>query len=331
VGVALALLLLGGSLVLAGQALDPGGQQRPGAGSSTDPPPVPPAPALLPVEQALVAASSIDLEVALPDGLTPRRAHRLRVYVNDELVRERRLPDDPLARLADVPLEQGQNRVTAALAGPGGESLHSAALLLERDDEAPVIHISSPASRNVFTPEVTLRGRTEGGALLTLRNTTNEEEYELDVAEDGLFEVRLSLTVGENVLSLRSRDRAGNRGRATLRLMRVESGAAVSLEVRPAQLRLEDLPASISLYARVQGLRGEALHGVAVTFSLSVPGQQTLTYQATSQSGLAVWRDIRLPRDGAHEGHGLATVMVVLGEVQGEEVTLQDSAAIRFR
>lgn len=330
-GIALALLLVGGSLVLANQALDqgrPGGAEQ---GGHT-PAPVPPAPALLPLEQTLLARASVDLVVELPGGLAPRGDYRLRIYVNGEPAREERLPPEALAKVDDVPLHQGANRITAAIHGPRGESLHSAALQVERDDVAPAIEMTSPqAQRAIYTEQAALRGRSEPLALISVRNVTTGQEQETEADTNGRWEVRLDLALGRNVVTLRSRDRAGNRSRASVRLERVESQASVSLEVRPAELEVADLPATLRLVARVRGLRGEPLDGAAVTFSLSAPGQQTLTYTTTTRDGLASWSDIRVPRDGAREGQSLATVMVLLDDGQGDLLRLQESASIRIR
>ncbi|CAN5851409.1 hypothetical protein BH24CHL6_BH24CHL6_12320 [soil metagenome] len=329
---ALAVLLLGGSLVLAGQALDGPGPNNNPAQPGLSPALVPLAPALLPLDVTLVATPTVDIEVELPAGLSRRGAHRLRIYVNDHMVREVRLTREPLASVADIPLEQGANRVSAAIAGPNGESLHSAVLEIERDDEPPPIQITSPSvSHAIYSEQVTLRGRTEASARVNVRNTTTEQEQEAEADQAGLFEVRLELALGRNVISLRSRDPAGNRSRTTLRLERIESRAGVSLEIRPETIELDELPATIELQARIRGLEGEPLHEAAVHFSLSVPGQQTLTYQTTSRHGLASWRDIRIPVDGVRDGQGLATVMIVLGDGQGDELTLQESAPISFR
>jgi hypothetical protein len=330
IGAALALVVLGASIALAGQALDDGrsaAQPSPSASRA----PLSGAPRIVVPADILVAASTIDVELKLPDGLLPRSDYRLRIYVNEELVREQRVPRGQPALVADIPLDQGDNRISAAIVGPAGESLHSPAIHVVRDDEPPVIHVSAPVARSVHTRAVTLRGRTEPGAQLTVRNPSSDEEFELEVGADGRFELQLSLALGDNVVTLRAVDAAGNRSRATLRLVRLQNSAAVSLEVRPSAFKLADLPTTLNVLANVTGLRGERVDGASVTFSISVPGQQTSTYQATSRAGQAAWRGVRIPLDGARPGSGLVTVMVVLADGQDGEVTLQDSVSLTFR
>jgi hypothetical protein len=337
-GVALAVLLVGASAVIAGQFLQ-GEKRSPADAAATasatpinDGPP-PPAPTLLRPPATLVTTALIDVDVALPAQLVSPRpdGYRLRVYVNDEIVRERRLPDESPTRVREVPLQQGENRITAAIVAPsGGEGLHSSPLLVTRDDQPPVIHIVAPADgERVFLEELPIRGRTEPGAHVSLTNTATGEELELSAGSDGRFAALIPLATGSNTLSLRAQDAAGNRSRASISVVRARSAATVVLEVRPESVRLQDLPLTLTLLATVSGVDGRPVDGAEVTFSMSVPGQSTMTYGTTTDGGRAAWYGLRVPRDGALAGQGLATVMVTLGEDQ-DSLTLRASATIRF-
>ena len=338
-GVALAVLVVGASAVVAGQLLERDAMPPvDGAVTASDVPndgPPPPAPTLLQPAATLVTAAQIDIEVALPaELLSPRTdGYRLRIYVNDELVRERRLPDESPAQVREIPLESGQNRIAAAVvAQSGGESLHSAALLVTRDDLPPVIHVVTPGDgERVFLEELPIRGRTEPDAQITLTNAATGEELEVSAGSDGRFEAVVVLATGRNTLSLRARDAAGNRSRASISVLRARSAASVTLEVRPDSIRLDDLPRTLSLLAAVNGVDGRTVDGAEVTFSMSVPGQSTMTYTTTSEAGRAAWYGLRVPRDGALTGSGLATVLVVLGGDQADGLDLSASATVSFR
>ena len=339
-GVALAVLLVGASAVIAGQFLQGDGRPPTEAAATASATPVndgppPPAPTLLRPPATLVTSALVDVEVALPTQLLSPRpdGYRLRVYVNDEIVRERRLPDESPARVREVPLEQGENRITAAIVAPsGGESLHSSALLVTRDDQPPVIHIVTPADgERVFLEKLPVRGRTEPGARVSLTNTATGEELALSAASDGRFEGLIALVTGNNTLSLRTQDAAGNRSRASLSVVRARSAATVALEVRPESVRLQDLPLTLTLLATVSGVDGRPVDGAEVTFSMSVPGQSTMTYSTITDGGRAAWHGLRVPRDGALGGQGLATVMVVLDDEQADGLTLRASATVRFQ
>ncbi|MDQ3938768.1 MAG: hypothetical protein M3253_08840, partial [Chloroflexota bacterium] len=335
VGIAFALVLLGASAVLANQALDTSRRSTPSPAAEPSPSAVgpPTIPTLVALEKSIITTETTDVEVTLPDGLQPAGRYRLRIYVNGELARQRRLPRQSPAVVRDIPLEQGENEITAALKGPDGEGMHSAPLHVVRDDVVPILRVSSPASGAVvYTERVTLLGETEPGAAVTIANTVIGERQDVTPDEDGRFELAMGLAEGSNQLTLTSTDGAGNANSLTLHLRRVDGSASVNLSVRPTTLRLDDLPAVLNISARVRGLRGEPVDGAEVTFSISPPGQQTSTFQTTTRHGLASWRGYRVPRDGARRGQGLVTVMVVLpGSPTAGGRTLQESANFSFR
>lgn len=330
-GVALALLLLAGSAVVAGQAILERDDQRPAQPApSATPAALPAAPLLATATDSPTKAATADVAVTLVERPPDARRHRLRIYVNEQLVLERRLPRDSSTVLTEIALEQGENRISAAVAGPGGESLHAPPLLIVRDDVAPRIHLSAPPDGEpVFTEELVVRGRTEPGA--TLRIGLAGSSQELRVRDDGRFSVPLSLAMGDNVITLRTEDAAGNRSATTLRVTRAETTASVSLTATPDAIELRQLPARITLLARITGPGGEAVHGATVNFSISVPGQPTSTYQTTSSHGVAAWRGFRVASEGALRGEAVATVMVVLATGDMDEMVLHGSAVIRFR
>jgi hypothetical protein len=338
--VVLALLILGTSMVLAGQALQspadgpPGSTPRPGSTSQpgTTPAvgamPVPSAPALNPPEQALVTSASIDVTGTLPGGLPRDGSHRLRIYINGDLVRERRLPRRDAFRVDSVPLRQGENAVQAAIVGPGGESLHSAPVAVSRDDVAPVIRLMEPRDgATIHSDTQLLRGRSEAGAALEISNRATSQTWEVIADADGRFEVALSLALGRNRIAVHARDEAGNRSRASIDVVREEGVAAVDLSLSRDTLAMDALPTALNLTARITDELGAAVDGAEVTFSISPPGQSTTTYRTTSSNGVAVWRAVRVPREGTASGPGFATVLVALPSGR----TLQGSARFTIR
>jgi hypothetical protein len=339
--------VIGSSIVLAGQAIGPGGAS-PGQGRSphaaaslaprategrrTQPPAtadgIPLTPILKSPDVSVVTEATIDLQGTLPEGLAGQAGYRLRVYVNEELVRERRVPRRRNFTLGAVPLEQGTNTITLAISGPGGESLHSTAVELIRDDEEPLIRVLEPRPGGlVRDEEILLRGRSEAGATVRVLNETTDEEIDTTADEEGAFEAPLRLALGENTVRLRAEDAAGNRASATITLTHEPSAAAVALTVSHQNLRLGSLPASIVLRAVVTDDAGAPIDGAEVTFSVSPPGQTTSTFLTQTERGTATWRDVRIPREGAVAGQGYATVLAVLPD--GD--TLQGSAVFTIR
>jgi hypothetical protein len=335
-GIVLALLLLGTSVVLAGRALEgpapgsPAGTPATGSGPPpvVNPIPIPPAPVLAAPTEVLVTTDAVEVSGTLPANLPRDGTYRLRIYVNDELARERRLPRRNSFSVRAVPLQQGENEIRAAIAGSGGESLHSAPISITRDDIAPIIRIGAPrAGDTVHDEEAVLRGRTEAGATLLIRNRTTGQELELVGAEDGRFEASIPLVMGSNEIALQARDAAGNRSQATVNIVREEGAAAVELILSRDSLAISTLPTSITLTARITDEAGAPADDADVTFSFSPPGQPTTTFRARSSDGVATWRRVRIPREAAVTGQGFATVLVTLPSGR----TLQESARFSIR
>ncbi|HWH23710.1 MAG TPA: hypothetical protein VNW68_02330, partial [Candidatus Limnocylindria bacterium] len=157
IGVSLALLLLGGSIVLAGRSVLPEGGSDSGAG---DPPP---APTLVEPAETRTAADSIAVEVRLPADL-PAADYRVRIYVNEVAARERAVPDRNPFRVSGVALEPGENLLSAALVGPTGESLHSRPITIVRDSAPLAITLAVPAPPPMTAAEWRIAGQTEPAA-----------------------------------------------------------------------------------------------------------------------------------------------------------------------
>ncbi len=330
----LALLVVGTSIVLAGQSLSrregdgPRESVNPAATGSSVAMPVPAAPTLVVPEQTLVTARTTDIGVAIPASVPRDDAYRLRLYINGTVVRERRLPPRDSVTFRSVDLVRGQNAIRAAIVGPAGESLHSAPVMITRDDVAPMLRVAEPApDAHLHADRTLVRGRTEAGAEVTLTNAATADEVKVVGNNDGRFEATIALATGSNALTLVARDAVGNRRRVTLTIIREDGAASVRLTVSRESIELVELPASMSLSAFITDASGAPSDGADVTFSMSVPGQSTITFPTTSSAGVAVWNGVRLPREGALTGQGFATVLVTLPTGQ----SLQGSATFSVR
>jgi hypothetical protein len=323
IGIIGALLLAGASVVFAGQALQ-SPEQTAGPGSSpinqpggatagqTSAPTLAQAPTLDQPAPALVTAGEIDVSGRLNEELPRDGSYRLRIYVNGELVRDRRLPRRQAFNIPAVPLTEGHNEITASVAGAVGESLHSGPIEVELDTTPPLINVLEPLAGEIYASETVVRGTSEAGATLSVSNRTNRAGATLVVPPDGTFEVGLALAAGHNEIVLEARDRAGNTDTTSFSLERREGQASVRLSLSRPTIALESLPAAITIRARVLDAAGGPVDGAEVTLSLSPPGLPTVTHVATSQAGSVIWTGVRIARDGAQPGQGLATVLAVL-------------------
>lgn len=290
--------------------------------------PPPPAPTLHAPAALVTRSATIDLAGRLPAGLDRQDAYRLRVYVNDRVVRESDRPARADFKLADIPLEQGENAISVALVGAGGEGRRSSPVSITRDDVVPVIHVSRPEPDSTVYGEIeSLRGRTEPGASMTIVDEKTDELVPTTVQPDGRFEATLSLALGQNGLLLRSEDPAGNVARARFVVTRATSLATINLTVTPSELALSDLPAELDIDVVLSDELGQPADGADVTFGLSPPNRATTTYRTTSAAGLATWPGLSLANDGSASGTWLVTVLAVLPS--GIELREDESVSVR--
>jgi len=309
IGVAVALLVVaGGSIAFAGTSLvGAPDRDRP---SATAPPP--PAPTLLSAARPITRGSKTDVTAVRPLGLRQDQQYRLRVYVNGEKATELDLPDQEQFVISDVDLVEGDNEITASLIGDGGESADSAPISVVRDDRPPVIRVSQPGTdETVYADSTTLLGRTEPGADISITDARTDISIATSLQPDGHFSAALSLDLGNNPLVLRSTDAAGNRSSVRFNVVRAVSEASVSLSIAPTELFTEDLPATIEMTARVRDELDRPVDGAQVTFSVSPPTRETMTYRTTSTRGVARWNDLVVdPADST--GVWLIGVLAVL-------------------
>lgn len=318
------LLLVGGAIAFAGGALGPGSG---GSDAKRSGPPLP-APALLTPTQTLTRAARIDVTLTRPTGLAADADYVVRVFVNDELARERPLPRQEQFVIPDVPLTEGDNAIRAALASGEVQGATGPALTIVRDTTAPVIRVTRPEpGSTVYAEDETLRGRTEAGATLTVTDTSTGQELETILEADGRFETDLSLRLGANALILFSRDPAGNEASTRVNIQRAESLASLTLVVSAGQLKAADLPERLNATAIIQDERGREVDGAEVTFSLSPPNATTMTYRTTSLGGRAKWQGLQIDSVDSPLGTWLVTVLAVLPS--GTELRDDESVVVK--
>ena len=319
------MLLIGAGIAFAGNALD---GSRHGADATPQIPP-PAAPALVAPapELALTRRTTTDLVGTLPSGLT-NGADTLRIYVNGEMERERQAPNSLDFTVANVPLAEGANEIQATLVGPGGESPMSDAVTMTRDTTPPEITVTRPeADAIVYDAVQTMRGQTEPGANLTIREPGAAHAIDAIVGPDGRFAAEIHVGMGTNVLVLHSEDPAGNRSTADFEIKRSTSQGSVNLELSAAELAAADLPETIDVTATILDEHGQPSDGAEVTFGLSPPNRGTTTYRATTSDGKAVWDNLIISGDGNAIGEWLITVLVTLDS--GEELRTVASLNVR--
>jgi hypothetical protein len=145
--------------------------------------------------------------------------------------------------------------------------------------------------------------------VIVARNEANGASVTGKAAPDGRFSLTLALEPGVNGITLTSTDPAGNVSDLVISVLRGSGKLTANLNASSVQFRTSRLPAPLTLTATVTDPDGHPVDGASVTFSLSIPGVDPITQDATTNSdGTAIFQT-NVP-DGATVGTGLATVLV---------------------
>ena len=338
IGVGLALVALGGTIVLAGSgALDSDARRAsPSPPITATPPGATPtamvvatldAPVIEGAPTVLTRESRWILTVALPQSVTDRRFARLHVYRGDRLVAGRRLRSAERIRVG-VPLKRGANRLTAAISGPDGAGPRSTEVVVTRDDVAPRLSILGPPEGRVINGgTATISGTSEPGTTVTVRNPGAQSSADALVGSSGTFELAVQLERGSNTIDVRSVDPAGNTASDTIFLTGGDGQPLAQLTMSTTFFKIARLPATISIQVTVIDADGAPVDGAPVVFSLSPPGLPASTYRSTTSDGAASWNNVTVPAEGATAGQGLATVQVTLDD----GTIVRESVPFRFR
>ncbi len=284
IGVLVVLAALGGAIILAAGGV--------GGGNNAVAPPVPTstlsgvaartprplaspptvAPQISALDDDLVNSGTIDLRVSVPEPGTTLSGLELRIYRNTRLLTSRDVPKVGRIKVKDVPLRRGANKLTATLANEGGEGPRSEIVTVSLDDQAPKIKVRTPQSGITLNEgSVTLEGKTEDGLTVIGRNSTSDAKATAVASAAGAFTLELGLDKGRNVISVRTRDAAGNQGTENLVIYRGNGRPTVSLHLSRAKARISALPVNLTATATVRDENGQPMKGVQVTFTIAPP------------------------------------------------------------
>ena len=224
--------------------------------------------------------------------------------------------------MRDIPLQRGENRITAAFIGPGGEGPLSEPVTVTLDNVPPSIELSAPQNHAVINAEsVDVQGVTEAGAKVTIRNISHTGRRRWPRAPMARSTRWSTWPQGRTRSRCPPRMRWEPGDHRTDRHPRSGSAQA-QLVLSPKKFRLHHLPATMDVQLVVVDADGRAADGAKVTFSLSPPGEPTSTYEETTEAGHASWLGVSLPKEGAIAGDGFVTALVELADGS----TVQESA-----
>jgi hypothetical protein len=282
-----------------------------------------PAPTVLTISDAPTLASpaepytnvtTVDLVVTVPAAMVGNTEHRIRVFLA--------LKDQPMQAIQEVPigdspktvipvdLTKGINDFSVTIIGPGGESESSAVVRYVLDTAKPKVTITSPKNNAVINGKsVDIKGKVQARSTLIATNSDNAQSIAGTAEADGTFKISLPISTGLNHIVINASDPAGNESSAELTVRRGNGKLTVSLEATDYTISRRTLPQSIKLTATVTDPDGRPLAGADVTFTLSIPGIRTVTFEAkTNDNGRASY-ETTIPRS-ADRGQGSATVLI---------------------
>lgn len=312
-----------------------GGTSRPGAGpdptdvpGATDAPvatatpdvavtidpnaPVPAvAPVILPPADTVLTVRKVTLAITIPSPGEPLKGLSLHVYRNgDEAMDPLRVRDLSM-NVKDIPLKRGQNRIAMTLSNAAGEGERSEAVVITVDDRAPRIEIAEPEDGSIVNSTLaTVRGKTEPGLTVTVRNPGYGASEDAVADERGVFITEIRLDKATNRLEISTVDAAGNQAKETITVVRGDTEPEAKLTLSKNELRLDQLPQSINIRLELNDPDGRPLDDVPVTFTLSPPGLSTATYPTRTVDGIARWDGVLI--QGANKGYGYVTARAEL-------------------
>ena len=281
--------------------------------------PIPAPPTLVAPANAYTNQPTVTLLGTVPLDVVRRDDVVVRIYValpdqEPVAVRDVAVGETPSFVVEDLLLEPGRNEVSATLVGPEGESEMSPVVTYVLDTSKPKVTVTSPEDGATVNGETaTIKGKTQGNAVVIARNEANGTSATAKADGKGVFSLEITLRSGANGIALSATDPAGNVGSAVLVIRRGSGSLELGLSASAYRISAARLPRTIELRARVTNPDGNLLPGELVTFTLSIPGVPVITGDdASDGSGVATFRTT-IPA-GATVGSGLATAFVATAE-----------------
>jgi hypothetical protein len=273
------------------------------------------APSLESPSEPYTSEPTVDLVVTVPADMIGDPNHKIRLYLALPGQAPTKISETSIAAtvktvIPGVELTDGTNDFSVTIIGRGGESDPSPVVRYVFDATPPKITITSPKANAIVNGQaVTIKGKTQARTTLLARNDANASSVAGTAGTDGTFSLSLALAPGVNTIHITGTDPAGNVTNTTLSVRRGTGQLTVVLSASSYSIRRSRLPEPLTLFATATDPDGNALPGVDVTFTLSVPGIPVVTIDGkTGTNGKASFRTT-IPK-GATVGLGSAAVLI---------------------
>ncbi|MBF8289052.1 MAG: hypothetical protein HW391_20 [Chloroflexi bacterium] len=256
----------------------------------------------------------VDLEITVPDSIVGDPSIHVRVYLTLEGQAPAPIAEQPVGStvhlIIPVDLTAGRNDIHATIIETGIESEASPVVTFILDLEPPAFILSAPESgATINRSTVDITGSTQPRTTLLARNEANGTSVSGLAGNDGVFALSLPLEPGPNGVRITGVDPAGNSGELIISVTRGSGTLTSTLTASAYQISVASMPVSLQLTVLVTDPDGTPLEAAAVTFTLTVPGIQPISKEATTAGDGRASFTTTLP-SGVTAGAGLATVLV---------------------
>ena len=132
---------------------------------------------------------------------------KVKIYINDELRAETEVKGGGSFTAEGIQLDFGVNNIYGkTLDEKNEESLPSKSIKLNLDDEKPKLELSEPSDGKTVQGErkLEVKGKTEGADKVLINGT------QAILTSDGNFSLQISLSDGDNNITVRAEDKASN-------------------------------------------------------------------------------------------------------------------------
>jgi hypothetical protein len=299
---------LGGFVATVGEAVS--------STAPTAPPDVGDAPTIVQPDQPYTNDDTVDITVNVPGPVVGAEAYSVRLWVTlpnaqPKIVAEQGVGPTSVLLLPGVSLSPGRNDFEASIVGPGGETQRSSVVTFVLDTSKPKLTIISPADGTTTNNNaVTVKGKTQAGSSVRLRNDINGATATVDADKNGLFSARLAVAAGMNAILITSTDPAGNPNETSITIRKGSGKLTAALTASAYRFRANKLPRTVSFTVVVQGPDGRPVKGAVALFTVTVPGLEAIVSGEIATAGNGTAKFTTSIPSGAMPGSGLATVLV---------------------
>lgn len=260
----------------------------------------------------------------LPSSVLGTPDSTVRIYDNGHLVKTILISTTADFTVSDLPLVEGDNELTAAIAIAGREDEPSDPISVVLDDKAPTITLSSPKNGLTVTADtVAVAGKTKADATVTIQNVNSGGTTSVIADAKGAFHVDMTLINGSNDLTITVTDQAGNTTSKSVTVKHSSGGVSATLKLSSTTVSGSN-PKPLTLTVTVRDSKGHAVTDGTVVFSVAPPNQGALVSDPIQiTAGSASWT-VTL----AQQAQGAGQIVVDVQLPDGSSTTLLGSFTV---